>query len=186
VDRVYPPEHDALAQRIARAGAVVSEFPPGTSPRRHHFPLRNRIISGLSLAVIVVEASEQSGALITARTALDQGREVMGVPGLVAAGRNRGTHGLIRDGALLVETAEDVLAALRLLPRADLPAPPQPPPDDDLLAGMVPGEPLETDALARMSGLDTPSLLGRLSRLELDGWVERIPGGRIVRLARKW
>ena len=112
-DVVYPAAHATLAAGIAGSGAVVSEFPPGTAPRRHHFPLRNRIISGLCLAVVVVEAAERSGALITARTALDQGREVMAMPGPIAGGRNRGAHGLIRDGALLVETAEDVLSALR-------------------------------------------------------------------------
>jgi DNA processing protein len=185
-DRTYPPEHDALAARIGQSGAVVSEFPPGTAPRRHHFPLRNRLISGLSLAVVVVEAAEHSGALITARTALDQGREVMGVPGPVAGGRNRGTHALIRDGALLVESAEDVLAALRLLPRAEALPPALAPPDDEILAALVPGEPVELDALARQTALDPPGLLARVSRLELEGWVERVPGGRIVRLARKW
>ena len=185
-DRTYPPEHDALAERISRSGAVISEFPPGTAPQRHHFPLRNRLISGLSLAVVVVEAAERSGALITARTALDQGREVMGVPGPVTGGRNRGTHGLIRDGALLVESAEDVLAALRLLPRSDVLPPLPAPPDDEILAALVPGEPVELDALARQTGLEPPGLLARVSGLELDGWVERVPGGRIVRLARKW
>ena len=185
-DCVYPAEHAALAARIAASGAVVSELSPGTSPQKHHFPLRNRLISGLSLAVVVVEAAERSGALITARAALDQGREVMGVPGPVGGGRNRGTHGLIRDGALLVETADDVLAALRLLPRPDVVGPAPGPADDDVLALLVPGEPVDIDDLARRSDLDGPALLARLSGLEVQGWVERVPGGRILRLARKW
>ncbi len=189
VDVVYPAEHDALAARVAETGASVAEFPPGTSPRAHHFPLRNRIISGLSLATVVVEAAERSGALITARTALDQGREVMAMPGLVAGGRNRGAHLLIRDGALLVESAADVLEALRLLPRADPPAAARPAvtaPDDEVLRVLTPGVAEEIDALARRLPWPVPALLARLSALELDGWIERLPGGRILRVARKW
>jgi DNA processing protein len=112
LDELYPPEHRGLADRIASGGAVVSEFPPGTPPLRHHFPRRNRIVAGLALGVVVVEAAEKSGALITAREALDQGKEVMVVPGLALAGRNRGGHALIKDGAALVESATDVLEVL--------------------------------------------------------------------------
>ncbi len=114
VDRVYPPEHRELAARIASCGALVSELPPGTPPRAFHFPLRNRIISGLSRAVVVIEAPEASGALITAREALDQGRDVMVVPGRVPGGRNRGGHALLKDGAKLVEAAVDILQELGL------------------------------------------------------------------------
>ena len=109
VDVVYPRQHGALAARVAAQGVIVSEFPPGTEPRPSHFPLRNRIISGLSRAVVVVEASEQSGSLITAQMALEQGRDVLAVPGTWPAGRYRGCHALIKDGARLVETVEDVL-----------------------------------------------------------------------------
>jgi DNA processing protein len=113
VDRLYPAEHDALATLIVRGGgALVSEWPPGTPARRHHFPVRNRVISGLSRGVVVAEASETSGALITARHALEQGREVMAMPGPVWGGRNRGAHALIKDGAPLVEDAADVLSLL--------------------------------------------------------------------------
>ena len=111
-DVIYPPEHAALAQQISRQGAIVSEFPPGSSPLPHHFRQRNRLISGLAHGVIVIEANDKSGSLITAGCALAQGREVMVVPGTVFAGRNRGGHQLIRDGAALVENAEDVLAVL--------------------------------------------------------------------------
>jgi DNA processing protein len=187
VDVTYPAEHGDLALRAAAAGALVAEFPPGTPPRAHHFPLRNRLISGLSLAVVVVEAGERSGSLITARTALDQGREVMAMPGLPAEGRNRGAHGLIRDGALLVENAEDVIGALRALPGPDRAAPvPAPPPDDPVLATMTPGNPVDLDVVARETGLDAQALLARVSVLQLDGWLERMPGGRIVRVSRKW
>ncbi len=112
LDVIYPPEHDALAEQIARQGAILSEFPPGAPPLPNHFRQRNRLISGLAHGVIVIEANDKSGSLITAGCALAQGREVMVVPGTVLAGRNRGGHQLIRDGAALVENAEDVLAVL--------------------------------------------------------------------------
>jgi len=113
VDVIYPPEHEDLAQRILEAhGALVSELPPGSPPRRGHFPRRNRLISGVSLAIVVVEASERSGSLQTARFALEQGREVLAVPGPVVGERFRGSHGLLRDGAKLVESASDILEEL--------------------------------------------------------------------------
>ena len=108
---------------IAASGAIVSELPPSAEPKPEHFPRRNRIISGLSLGVVVVEASLRSGSLITARCAADQGREVMAVPGTALGLRHKGSHSLIRDGAALVETAEDVLAALGLTLRPATPAP---------------------------------------------------------------
>ena len=111
-DICYPAEHAPLRLEIATTGAVLSELPPGTPPLPHHFPLRNRLISGLSHAVIVVEASDKSGSLITANYALHQGREVMAVPGTVLGARHRGSHALLRDGAQLVESAADVLTAL--------------------------------------------------------------------------
>jgi DNA processing protein len=111
-DVVYPAEHRTLSDAIAAAGALIAEGVPGTPPRRDHFPRRNRLISGLSLGVVVVEASARSGSLITARLALDQGREVMAVPGPVTGERHRGAHALIRDGGALVESAADVFAVL--------------------------------------------------------------------------
>src|SRR5207248_9699808 len=112
IDVVYPTEHRALAREIENAGVILSELVPGTWPRPQFFPLRNRIISGLSRAVVVIEAGEKSGSLITARCALDQGRDVLAVPGNVLSGRNRGAHALLRDGAKIVETADDILEEL--------------------------------------------------------------------------
>jgi DNA processing protein len=113
VDVIYPAEHDELALRILEAhGALVSELPPGSPPRRGNFPRRNRLISGVSLAVVVVEASTRSGSLQTARFALEQGREVLAVPGPILGERFRGSHGLLRDGAKLVESASDILEEL--------------------------------------------------------------------------
>src|SRR5688500_5108427 len=112
VDVIYPSEHRRLAERIIERGALVSEFPPGTPPLKYNFPQRNRIISGLSLAVVIVEAAEGSGSLITADFALEQGRTVLAVPGNVLGGRNFGAHALLRDGAKLVECADDILEEL--------------------------------------------------------------------------
>jgi DNA processing protein len=114
VDRVYPAEHRPLATQIENGGIVLSEYPPGTLPLPHHFPMRNRLISGLSLAVVVIEAHEKSGSLITASCALEQGREVMAVPGNVLSGRNRGGHGLLKDGAKIVETADECRRGTRI------------------------------------------------------------------------
>jgi DNA protecting protein DprA len=112
LDNIYPREHQYLAETIVNKGVVVSELGPGGLPLAEHFPLRNRIISGISLAVVVVEASEKSGSLITARCAAEQGRDVMAVPGSVLTGRNRGSHSLLKDGAKVVETADDILEEL--------------------------------------------------------------------------
>src|SRR5687768_17997630 len=112
LDRIYPAEHAGLARDISAAGLVLSEYPPGTPPLPFHFPMRNRLISGLSRAVVVIEASDKSGSLITAACALEQGRDVMAVPGNVLSGRNRGGHALIRDGAKIVESADDIVAEL--------------------------------------------------------------------------
>jgi DNA processing protein len=184
-DVIYPPEHEDLAGTIAGRGVVLSEWPPGTAPRSFHFPARNRIISGLSLAVVVVEAAEKSGSLITAGCALEQGRAVMAVPGNILSGRHRGCHALIRDGAAVVESAEDVLAELRassLRPVAQ--AGSQPPPSDPLLSHMQPGESYDVESLSRETGLAAPRLLSRLLELELQGAVRRVDGGRFVRAGR--
>lgn len=134
-DVVYPREHAALSARIGRDGAVASEFPPGTPARAFHFPLRNRLVSGLALGVVVIEAPERSGALITAACALDQGREVMVVPGPARSERFRGSHALLRDGAALVEEAADVLAVLGWRPGAGSPAARAPDPGLPALTG---------------------------------------------------
>jgi DNA processing protein len=185
LDRIYPSEHRQLATEIAAAGAIISEYPPGTAPLQFHFPMRNRLISGMARAVVVIEAAHDSGSLITAACALEQGREVMAVPGNVLSGRNRGGHALIRDGAAIVECAADVVATLGLEPvriksnggTADE----SPGQADPLLARMKAGEPYDVDALAGLSELDAARLLPRLADLELRGLVRRIGGGRFVR-----
>jgi DNA processing protein len=183
-DIIYPHEHALLADDIARDGAVLSEYPPGTPPRAFHFPQRNRIISGLSRAVVVVEAGERSGSLITAACALDQGREVMAVPGNVLSGRNRGAHALLRDGARIVECADDILEELGGFPAQ---APAESHADsagkDPLLRVMVPGQPYDLEELGAAAGVDGVRLLPRLLELELQGLVHRIDGGRFVRSA---
>jgi DNA processing protein len=187
VDCIYPPEHKPLAAQIAGAGLVVSEYPPGTAPLPHHFPLRNRLISGLSLAIVVIEASEKSGSLITAGCALEQGREVMAVPGNVLSGRNRGGHALLKDGAKIVETADDIVEGLGWDPAGDRSSGPAASSSatvasaDPVLRAMVADEPYDLDALASRSGLDARRLLPRLIELELAGLVRRQGGGRFVR-----
>ena len=189
VDVIYPREHAPLAERIRERGAIVSEFPPGTPPLKGHFPQRNRIISGLSLGVVVVEAAERSGSLITATFALEQGRAVLAVPGHVLGRRNYGAHALLRDGAKLVECADDILEELppgisdwglgisspTESKTANLAS------QDPVLRRMAEGESYDLDELSHMSGIDRVRLLPRLLELELGGAVRRIEGGRFVR-----
>ena len=181
-DVVYPREHAGLAREIERDGAVMSELIPGTPPLPPFFPLRNRIISGLSRAVIVIEAGEKSGSLITARLALEQGRDVLAVPGNVLSGRNRGAHALLRDGAKIVETADDILEELGCAPERATRS--QPSCSDPILDCLTPGEPADLDAIADRSGLSAARLLSRLLELELQGVVARAGGGRFVRVDR--
>lgn len=184
VDVPYPRSHRELADAIVAHGALVSEFPPGMPPLAHHFPQRNRVISGLADAVVIVEAAERSGSLITARLALEQGRDVMAVPGSVAGGRNRGGHALIRDGAALVESAEDVLRELGWCrPFASASATPDAPEPDGLLALMSPGEACSLDWLAARTDRDVPLVLSELLELELAGAVVRTAGGGFMRPA---
>ena len=186
LDRVYPGEHLELAETIGKTGAVVSEFGPGAPPLPEHFPLRNRIISGISLAVVVVEASENSGSLITARAALEQGRDVMAVPGSVLSGRNRGSHSLLKDGAKVVESADDILEELGWPAAALRPSvgdsAPNPLKTDPLLARMEAGEGYALDELAGVTGMTASRLLPRLMELELRGRVV-VSGGRWTRTA---
>ncbi len=181
---VYPREHERLAAAIAAAGAVVSEFPPGTPPLPHHFPLRNRVISGLARAVVVLEASARSGSLITARAALEQGRDVLAVPGSVLSGRSSGCHALIKDGAPLVETVEDVLAVMGWTPAG---AESERVVDDKscrmsgLERAMALGEVYTVDELAAKTGQSVQELLSELGRLEVGGRLARVAGG-FVRL----
>jgi DNA processing protein len=182
VDVVYPSEHRSLAAEIIRSGALVSEFVPGTAPHRRFFPQRNRIISGLSRAVVVVEAGERSGSLITARFALEQGRDVLAVPGNILSGRNRGGHALLRDGAKVVESAADILEELGLTATAARVQTIET--TDPVLACFPRGESCDLDTIVARSGLPVTRLLPRLSELELEGRVGRIGGGRFVRVDR--
>lgn len=183
LDVVYPRQHGGLADEVARNGCLLSELPPGIGPEPHHFPLRNRVISGLSRAVVVVEAAERSGSLITARMALEQGRAVCAVPGSVVSGCHKGCHALIKDGARLVETVEDVLDELQWTPASA--------PWDEaakslfsnvLLDEMTPGRPMAVDELANRRPASAAGILAELTALELAGRVRRLPGGWFVRL----
>lgn len=179
-DIVYPAEHRALAADLVARGAIISEFSPGTPPLPPHFPLRNRIISGLALAVVIVEASDHSGSLITARMALEQGRDVLAVPGSVLSGQYRGSHALIKDGARLVETVGDVLEEIGWV-EAPKPGGPR-----THLSGiehkMAPAELYTLDDLAALTGRPAHDLLAELGALEVQGRIERDAGGRFVRL----
>ena len=197
LDRVYPRKNLDLAHRIATRGLLVSEYPLGTPPLAQNFPKRNRIISGLSQGTLVVEAALASGSLITARMAAEQGREVFAIPGSIHAPQSRGCHALIRQGAKLVESAQDVLEELRLPIAAPPPQVADPtalvPPDGNdgtrpdadgpvLLA--LGFDPMGVDALVARTGLDAASLQVQLLELELDGRVARLPGGLFQRLGR--
>jgi DNA processing protein len=186
LDRVYPASHKKLAHRIAAGpGALVSEFAPGMPALRENFPQRNRIIAGMSLGTLVVEAALQSGSLVTARCAVEAGREVFAVPGSIHSPQSKGCHALIKQGAKLVESAADVLDELRLGPRAPAPAPAvaggQPPAAANPLLDALGYEPTTLDALQDRTGLPTAELSARLLELELAGHVARLPGGLFQR-----
>lgn len=197
VDVIYPAENTALALEIGQKGCRISEHPPGLEPQARHFPLRNRLVSGLSRAVIVVEAAAKSGSLITARAALDQGREVMAVPGHPFDARASGCNLLIRDGALLVRGANDVLEALgaattverpepRLSPLPGPATPRRPLKDMALLHSMILDRlgpsPLAEDQLLRDLAVSPSDLAPELLSLELEGRIARQPGGLLSRL----
>lgn len=187
LDRVYPARHRELAHEIARRGALVSEFPFGTPPLPENFPIRNRLISGLALGVLVVEAAVTSGSLITARLATEQGREVFAIPGSIHSPLTHGCHRLIRDGAKLVETAQDILEELGSLARVTQAATPAArrvlAPELASLLAHLGHDPAGVDALIERSGLTAEAVSSMLLRLELEGLVEACPGGRYQRVS---
>jgi DNA processing protein len=192
-DLVYPARNRALCERIAADGCIVSAYPVGTPPLPGNFPKRNRIISGLAAGVLVVEAAAQSGSLITARQAAEQGRDVFAIPGSIHAALSKGCHLLIREGAKLVDGAGDVLEAMAWSPlagRRPLPRLPAPPPEaassagDDSLLAALGHDPVEPDTLLALVGGTPGELSTRLLLLELAGTVERLPGGQFQRVVR--
>ena len=185
VDIAYPRLHTELAREIGAKGALISEFALGTPPRAEHFPRRNRIISGLSAGVLVVEATQKSGSLITARFAAEQGREVFAIPGSIHNPKARGCHILLKDGAALVETAEDITRELTQWKRpiSSTFHPQIPPPrldnDQQVLVNTLGDAVTSLDLLVARSGYSVASVMATMTRLELTGIVERTPGGYV-------
>ncbi len=196
IDVDYPPEHRQLKSRIADTGLILSEYPPGTQPLPRHFPIRNRIISGLSLGAVIVEAGEKSGSLITARLAMEQNREVFAIPGNITSSASYGPNFLIKQGAKLVQSYRDVIDELpgtvqkmidtfagcekkRLLepsPISDR--------EKELLMLLKLDEPIHFDKLYNIGGIRIDDLSERLLNLELEGWVRRLPGNMYIRVGR--
>jgi len=195
LDRVYPRRHLDLARRIAARGMLVSEYPIGTPPLAANFPRRNRIIAALSQGTLVIEAALQSGSLITARLAVEQGKEVFAIPGSIHSPQSRGCHALIRQGAKLVESAQDVLEELRWVPACNTQtAAPDAAtastagsiaePADTRLLQALGFDPVSLDVLQARTGLPTPDLQAQLMTLELAGELGRLPGGLFQRIAQ--
>lgn len=189
LDRVYPAANRALAHRIAEQGAIISEFPLGTAPRAANFPRRNRIVSGLSAGILVVEAAERSGSLITARLAAQQGREVFAIPGSIHNPMAKGCHRLIKQGAKLVECAQDILTELAdllqlqlSLPEEAGQTPPSLPAEQAELLAHITYDPISLDELAVLTHWPVSSLQGALLGLEVAGCVEALPGGLYKRI----
>ena len=194
LDRVYPAKHREMAHEIATTGTLVSEFSLGTPPKAENFPRRNRLISGLSLGTLVVEAALRSGSLITARMALEQGREVFAIPGSIHNPLAKGCHRLIRDGAKLVESGEDILEELGALAGVQQPIQESSTKtsktnsvenDDDYeaLFNNLGYDPIAIDVLIERCGLTAEVVSSMLLLLELQGQVESLPGGRYVRIS---
>lgn len=182
IDVPYPPENKTLMEKIAECGCVITEFPPGTSPDKENFPRRNRLISGLSLGVLVIEAASESGALITARYAAEQGREVFAVPGAVTSGNSAGTNELIRKGAILTRRAEDIVEelapVLKGFIRAREKVTREITEEEKKICDLLSGEPKQIDEISRESGAPSSKVLGILLGLELKGAVKQITGKR--------
>jgi DNA processing protein len=193
LDRVYPKQHRVLAHRIAQRGILLSEYPIGTPPLAANFPKRNRIISGLSMGTLVVEAALQSGSLITARLATEQGKDVFAIPGSIHATQARGCHALIKQGAKLVECAQDILEELQIgsgiavSPAADptdgiTSGEPASTPKERALLHALGYDPTSLDTLQARTGIDTATLQAQLMTLELQGQIARLPGGLFQRV----
>jgi DNA processing protein len=185
IDVVYPKAHEGLMKEIMEHGAVISEFPPGTPPEAGNFPRRNRVISGLSKGVLVVEAPLKSGALLTAAHALDQNREVFAIPGPINSHNSQGVHKLIKDNrAALVESAQDILKILGWLAptqNAALAPAPDLSKDEKIIWDKLSLEPIHIDDLSRKTNIVTHELLGRLLMMELRGIVRQLPGKHFVK-----
>jgi DNA processing protein len=186
IDVAYPPANAALGEEIAKRGLLVSEFPLGTPPQAHNFPRRNRVISGLAQGCLVIEAALASGSLITARTAAEQGREVFAVPGSIHAPLAKGCHALIKSGAKLAESVEDVLAELGAFRRTGFastaPAPPAGAAGEEPLLEHMGREPVDVSSLCARAGLSADRVSAELLRLVLAGRVAALPGGLFQRL----
>jgi DNA processing protein len=180
-DRIYPARNAALARRIAEEGCMVSEYPLGTPPRPEHFPQRNRIISGLAAGVLVIEAAIGSGSLITARLANEQGRDVFALPGSIHASLSKGCHQLIRDGALLVDSVDDILQALAMAPLVLAARPATPAVTSPVLA-ILGAEAMHIDAILAQGGMTASALSAELLALEMAGVIARLPGGMLQRI----
>ena len=183
VDRIYPPEHRALAEQMAERGAVVSDYAPGTPPDASNFPPRNRIISGLSLAVVVIEAGETSGALITAEFAAEQGREVFAVPGSILAPQSKGTNKLIQNGAQPLLSASDLMQALNLTRMGEHKAARKILPSDEVEAKLLAAlgeQPIHVDELGNQTGLPIEKVSATLTLMELKGMVRQVGGMHYV------
>jgi DNA processing protein len=194
VDRTYPPDHQALRKQIETRGAVISEFPLGSYPHAYHFPRRNRIISGMSLGVLVTEAAAQSGSLITARLAGDQGREVFAVPGFIGEKNSHGPNGLIKQGAKLVEQVDDIIQ--ELLPQLDGPfqerlrrcpvpqagAQPRLGAEEAAVYDLLSPGPTHIDDLIAKTGLPAANVSSALLSIELKGLIRQLPGHSYIRM----
>jgi DNA processing protein len=190
VDVVYPRRNSALAAQIAERGLLVSEFPLGTAPAAYNFPRRNRLISGLARGCLVVEAAAASGSLITARAAADQGRDVFAIPGSIHSPLSKGCHALIKSGAKLVESSDDVLAELAGFRQSGYAsttrtgAEPSPAATDTGLLAQMGHDPVDIDSLCTRANMSAEQVSSQLLRLEIDGRVTALPGGLYQRLEK--
>ncbi len=184
IDIIYPPENQDLFEEVAAHGAVLSEFPFGTPPESDHFPIRNRVISGISLGVAVVEATLRSGSLITARFALEQGREVFAVPGNADSARSAGTNGLIRDGAKMVTQVEDILEEFHDLcqfPIRDIPPGANLSEEEIRILSIIGSRSKHIDEVIAQSALSSARVSSGLLSLELGGYIKQLPGMRFIK-----